>query len=90
LSSVMTCWNIVATDVNMSFRDELFALGPWTDLVLVVCVSRQGGTHFSHYGGAGLCSWGRLRLLQLLCCCVALLWRTALGWCGWKRTPFPL
>jgi hypothetical protein len=25
-----------------------------------------------------------------VCCCVAPPRRIALGWCGWKRTPFPL
>jgi hypothetical protein len=52
------------TTVNMSFGEELFALGAWTDLVLVGCASREGGVHFSHCGGAGLCNWG--------CCCVLL------------------
>jgi hypothetical protein len=38
-----------------------------------------GDTHFSHCGGAGLCNWGLLRLLLLLC---------VRGWCGWERTIF--
>jgi hypothetical protein len=33
LSFVMICWNAVATIVNMSLREELFALGVWTDWV---------------------------------------------------------
>jgi hypothetical protein len=31
LSSVMVCWNNDWTTLNMSFRDELFTLGSWTD-----------------------------------------------------------
>jgi hypothetical protein len=79
--AVMICWNIVATTLNM-FRDELFALGAWTDWLGTCWLCLEGGTHFSHCGGADLCNWGRLRLLLLLC-------STAMGWFAWKRTPFP-
>jgi hypothetical protein len=59
LSSVVIYWNIVATTVNMLFRDELFALGAWTDCLGAcwLCLTREG---------AGLCSWERLRLRLLL------------------------
>jgi hypothetical protein len=69
--------------LNISFRDELLALGTWTDLILIGCGSRGGSTHFSHCGGAGLCKWGRLRL----CCCVALPRRIVLVWCGSREQP---
>jgi hypothetical protein len=60
LSYVMICWNIVATTVDM-FRDELFALGAWTGLnwvtwYVLLVVPEWRGTHFSHCGGASLCS----------------------------------
>jgi hypothetical protein len=44
LSSVMICWNTIATTLNMSFRDELLIFGAWTDLVLAAVVpqERQG------------------------------------------------
>jgi hypothetical protein len=32
MSSVMICWNTVVTALNMSFRDELFPIGSWTEL----------------------------------------------------------
>jgi hypothetical protein len=31
LSSVMICWSTVETALNISFIDELFTLGAWTD-----------------------------------------------------------
>jgi hypothetical protein len=44
LSSVMSCWNAVATTVDMSFRDELFGLGAWTDWLGTcwLCLKRRG------------------------------------------------
>jgi hypothetical protein len=81
LSSVVICWTIVATIVNMSFRDELFALGAWTDLVLVGCASREGRpSQLKAAEAAGVA----------VCPCVSLPRRIVPGWCGWKRTPSPL
>jgi hypothetical protein len=54
LCSVMICWNIVATTVNMSFTDELFALGIWTDWLGTCWLCLKGGV-------AGPCNedgWG--------------------------------
>jgi hypothetical protein len=64
-NSVLICWNTVATTLYMSFRGELFALGAWSDLILIVgCASREGGTHFFHCGWSGLCKLWRLSLLR--------------------------
>jgi hypothetical protein len=66
LSSVVICWNIVVTTLNMSFRDKLFALGAWTDWLGACCLCLKRG-------GVYLCNWGLLRLLLLRFLCVAAL-----------------
>jgi hypothetical protein len=74
LSSVMIYWNIVATALNMSIRDELFALGAWTDCLGTSCWLRSreaghslisptvAGQACATVGGLGCC-----------CCCELLL-----------------
>lgn len=66
LSSVIICRNIILCTLNMLFRDELFALGGWTNLVVVVgCTSREGALiSFTVVGWACATDggWG--------CCCV--------------------
>jgi hypothetical protein len=42
-SSVMICWNTASTTMNMSFRDELFALGVWTDWLGTYWLCLKGG-----------------------------------------------
>jgi hypothetical protein len=90
LSSVMICLFIVATTVNKSFRDELFALGVWTNW-LGTCwwLCLKGGVH------SFLPLWqGRpvqLRAAEVaavaVCCCVTPS-RTALGGvAGIERLP---
>jgi hypothetical protein len=61
LTSVMTCWSVVATPVNMSFEDEQFALGASNDWFGACSWLWPKGE------GVGLCNWGQLRLLLLLC-----------------------
>jgi hypothetical protein len=86
LSSVMMCWNIVATTVNMSFTDELFLLGVWTGWL---------GSHcwLCLMGGGALISptvVGRRAseaATVAVCCCIALPLRIVLGWRSWRRTP---
>jgi hypothetical protein len=42
---VKICWNIIATVVNMSLGDELFALGDRTDWLGTCCLCLKGGEH---------------------------------------------
>jgi hypothetical protein len=63
-------WAVSWSVVNMSRRDELFALGTWTDWLCICWLCLEGeGSHFSHCGGAGLHNWG--------CCCYCALLRGA-------------
>jgi hypothetical protein len=57
---VMICWNTFATTVDMSLRGELFALGACTDWLATCWLCLRGGV-------SGLCNWGRLCRLLLLC-----------------------
>jgi hypothetical protein len=71
-SSVMICWNTVATAVNMSFRDELFALGAWNDWLGTwcwLCLKGEKASISCTVAGQACATdkWGRLRLLLLLC-----------------------
>jgi hypothetical protein len=91
--AVMIYWNIVVTTLNMSFRDELFALEAWTDW-LGICFwfcLKGGGAHISLTVPVRP---PQLRVAEaaavVVCCCIAPLQRRVLGWCGWKRMPFPL
>jgi type IV secretory pathway VirB2 component (pilin) len=80
LSSVMICWNIVVTTLNM-FRGELGTCC-WL-------FPREGWHSFLPLW------WGRpvqLRAAEAaavaVCCCIAPPLRIVLGWCSWKRTIF--
>jgi hypothetical protein len=73
LGSAMICWNMVATSFNESLRDELFALGAWTDWLGTSCQLCLNGK------GAGLCNRGRLRLLL---CVAAQRRRDGQTWAG--------
>jgi hypothetical protein len=68
LSSVMICWNIFTTTVNMSVYIRIST--DWLGTSCWWCLEGGGGTHFSHCGGVGLCNRGRMRLPLLLT-----------GWC---------
>jgi hypothetical protein len=83
MSSVMICWNTVATTVDMSLRDELFTLGAWTDLSLVVgCASREVGNSVLPLWRARSVQPGTEEANAAVCCCVAPPRRIVLGWCG--------
>jgi hypothetical protein len=62
MSSVMMCWNIVANNVNMSFREELFALGAWTDWLGTCWFCLKGGRH--SFLSLWRCRPANLRLLH--------------------------
>lgn len=88
LNSGTICWNIVATTVNMSFRDELFALGP--EYLLLVVPRRKGHSSLSVWQDRPVQRRAMESSAVVVCCSVAPPARTVLGWCSWKRTPFPL
>jgi hypothetical protein len=73
-------WNIVATTLNMSFRDELFALGSWTDWPGTCCCLCLKGREalisptVAGQASATECGWG-------CCCCCMLLRSTAASDC---------
>jgi hypothetical protein len=73
LSSVVICWNIIGITLNMSFRDELFALEAWTEWLGTcwLCLKeRGGGAHISPILTGKACatvdSWGCCRYHVLL------------------------
>jgi hypothetical protein len=63
LSSVMICWNIVATTVNTFFRDELFALRAWTGWL---------GTCWFYLKGRASPPCATVGSWNCCCCCVLL------------------
>jgi hypothetical protein len=69
LSSVIIYWNIVVTTVNM-FRNELFALGDWTNWLGTCRLYLKRGGTMAGQSCATEDAWG-------CCCCCVLLWSTA-------------